>query len=781
MNRSRSMLVTFVAVVAGLTFSAGGQTSGWRPFCSNLIVPQSSTIASGATGRVHLTHVDVQVKVIEQVATTTMDVHVKNPSKRQEIAEMVIPVPKGAAIRAFTFQGSAAEPTAELLSRSQAKETFEALVSKLRDPAILEFAGLNLVRTSVFPVPAEGTQTVRITYEHLLPAEGDRVDYELPRSGLVTYDVPWNIQLRLEAKKGIATVYSPSHRVQTNKVGKALAVRLDDMAQREPGTFRLSFLKKQAGGSASMFTYPASDGSGGYFLLLAGIDAEQPSDEKQIKRELTLVIDRSGSMRGEKIVQAQEAAAQVIAGLEPGERFNIIAYNNEVLPFAPEPVEVTRESRARADAFLESLTAQGGTNIHDALLEALNPTPLKDTLPIVMFLTDGRPTVGQTSEQAIRSVATKANPGSRRIFTFGVGVDVNTPLLDKIALETRGFATFVLPGEDVEAKVARVFRGLNGPVLASPELIVAGPQGKPSDQRVFDIQPSVLPDMFAGDQLLVLGRYRGNKSINFRLTGDQGNDSKSFEFTFKPKKKASTKNAFVARLWASRKIASLTDKIRDLGVSGDAAKLAENNPHLKELVDEIVDISTRFGVLTEYTAFLAREGTDLTERGKILSQVCSNYVDRAVGCRWGTASVNQDINNDVQRNLAVTNFRNNYIDANLNQVAITSVQQVNDTAFYCREGRWIQSDLIEKSKEKPQLEIEFGSPEFLKLVGEMSTEGRQNTLTMNGDILLNWRGRSILIRGPKPAATAKQSETQPAEAPASNNAKGASAKQTRSR
>ena len=121
------------------------------------------------------------------------------------------------------------------------------------------------------------------------------------------------------------------------------------------------------------------------------------------------------------------------------------------------------------------------------------------------------------------------------------------------------------------------------------------------------------------------------------------------------------------------------------------------------------------------------------------------------------------------------------IDANLNQVAITSVQQVNDTAFYCREGRWIQSDLIEKSKEKPQLEIEFGSSEFLKLVGEMSTEGRQNTLTMNGDILLNWRGRSILIRGPKPAATAKQSETQPAEAPASNNAKGASAKQTRSR
>ncbi len=151
------------------------------------------------------------------------------------------------------------------------------------------------------------------------------------------------------------------------------------------------------------------------------------------------------------------------------------------------------------------MTARGGTNIHDALLESLRPAPAEGTLPIVLFMTDGLPTIGQTSEASIRDLARQHNPHHKRIFSFGVGVDVNTPLLEKIAYENRGFTTFILPAEDVEVKVGRVFDRLKGPVLADPELTIGGD----GPRRVSALIPDRLPDLFEGDQIVLLGQYRG--------------------------------------------------------------------------------------------------------------------------------------------------------------------------------------------------------------------------------------------------------------------------------
>ena len=711
---------------------------------SHIIVPQARPIAPEPAGTVTIAAVNVAVDIVEQVATTTMDISLTNATGRRLEAQMVVPVPEKAALRGFIFQGAASEPTAQLLPKEEARKLYDEIVAKTRDPALLEFIGHSLIRSSVFPVEPRAAQKVRITYEHLLSADGDRVDYSLPRTESIEYHVPWNVAVRIKAKSPISTVYSPSHKLETTRAGEnQFAARIAADATTEPGAFRLSYLLERDGITASLLAYPDPKIGGGYFLLLAGAPVKAPANNT-LKREVILVLDRSGSMAGEKLEQVRAAALQVLEGLEEGEAFNILVYHEAVESFAPEPVIKTAETMRAARAYIKGLRVRGGTNIHDALVEALRLKPTKGCLPIVLFLTDGLPTVGQTSEKAIREVASKANPHERRIFTFGVGVDVNTPLLDKIALETRATASFVLPKEDVEVKVGQVFKRLVGPVLAGPKLQTLDERGKPALGRVREITPARLPDLFEGDQLVLLGQYTGDDPLTFVLDGNLFGKQRSFRFNF-TFDKATTKNAFVPRLWASRQIATLTDAIRELGADG-AATTAAANPRVKELVDEVVRLSKEFGILTEYTAFFAREGTDLTQPVNLAMETFTNFQMRAMAVRSGYGSVNQSINNGVQLSQSCVNTRNGYWDANMSRVSISTVQQVNDRAFYKRGNRWVDSSLVDKAETAPKKIVEVGSEEFRRLAHRLAAQSRQGCVALNGEILLNVDGESILVR-----------------------------------
>jgi len=757
--RTRALLTGLVMVLAGVSGIAAAQTAhvAARPFASNVVVPQSRSFAAGNAGAVEITGVDVGVGVVEQVATTTMDISLRNPTGRRIEAELLVPVPQGAVVRGFTFQGAGTEPTAVLLTKEEARSTYERIVSKMRDPAILEFAGNDLVRSSVFPVEAQGTQKVRLTYEHLLPADGDRIDYVLPRSESLELKVPWNVSVKIKSKAPISTVYSPSHMLDTTRASDTdVSARIAANAVTQPGAFRLSYLVERDGVTASLLAYPDPSIGGGYFLLLAGLPASphRGSDALAIKREVTLVLDRSGSMQGDKLRQVREAALQVLAGLEDGEAFNIIAYNEAVDLFAIQPVPKTDETEKRARAWLDNMTARGGTNIHDALLEALRQKPVENMLPIVLFLTDGLPTIGQTSEVAIRDVAMRANTHHRRIFTFGVGVDVNTPLLEKIAYETRAVSTFVLPNEDVEVKVAQVFKRLYGPVLADPRLEQVLPDGRLFStglsplssvmSRVYDVLPTTLPDLFEGDQLVVLGRYVGEQPVTFAVSGNYLGRPRTFRFTF-DLDGATTKNAFVPRLWASRKIALLIDAIRELGAD-DGGRTAIDDPKFKELVDEIIRLSTEFGILTEYTAFLATEGTNLAQRDEVLRQAMVNFQNRAMNTRQGVGSVNQSFNTNFQRAQYNLNARNEYFDENMNRVAISTVQQVNDLAFYQRGNRWIDSRVVNAGAElEPTRVVEIDSDEFRALITKLAAENRQGALSLKGEIMLSVDNEVVLV------------------------------------
>ncbi|MCW8131467.1 MAG: VWA domain-containing protein [Planctomycetota bacterium] len=712
-----------------------------RRITANVVVPQSRafSVDRPQAAPVKITEVLAAVVIEEQVATTTLDVLLANGADARQEAEVLLPVPEGAVVRGFTFQGAASEPTAELLRKEEARRIYDEIVRQVRDPALLEFAGYNLIRSSVFPVEARGTQRVRLTYEQVLPADGKRVDYVLPRSESLAYAVPWKISARIRGKAALSTVYSPSHRIESARdASGALRVGLDEAAARDPGPFRLSYLLGGEGVAASLLAYPDPKGAGGYFLLLAGLP-EKSGQEPAIRREVTLVLDRSGSMNGDKMEQVREAAQQIVAGLDAGEYFNLIVYNEGVESFAEAPVAKTKETGAAARAFLQALTPRGGTNIHDALAEALRPKPAEGCLPLVLFLTDGLPTIGQTRESVIRELAAKANPHQRRVFTFGVGVDVNTPLLQRISSETRAASFFVLPKEDVEVKVGQVFQRLKGPALASPELRVVDEHGQPAPGRTLDLLPAKLPDLFEGDQLVLMGRYTGTEPLRFQLSGNFRGAPRTFAFRF-DLGHASVKNAYVPRLWASRKIGVLVDAIRQMGADQDPVAPAadpERDPRFKELVDEVVRLSKEFGILTEYTAFLAREGTDLGAEGALRAEAIGNMHARALNTRSGWGSVNQETNLSAQKMQSCMNYGNEFYDQNMNRVAISSVQQVADRTFYQRRGRWVDGEVVGKDGEaKPDLVVKYGSAEFDELVETLARKGRQGALAVGNDVIL---------------------------------------------
>ena len=771
MNRICSVMVLCVLVAAMNGADAGEPaTSSFVPRASNLIIPQSRSFAvAGGTAAAsraqpQITGVTVGVVIVDQAATTTMDVAIANRSGRPQEAEMLVPVPDGAALRGFTFEGAAAEPTAELLPKEKAKGMYESIVAKVRDPALVEFAGYNLIRTSVFPVPANGTQKVRITYDHLLQADGSRVDYFLPRSESLAVNVPWEISVKIKSKETITAVYSPSHNVvSVNQSRHEVGVRLAAGASTEPGPFILSYLVESGSVTASLMAYPDAKIGGGYFLLLAAVppaEAAGNAAARAVGREVTLVIDRSGSMAGQKMEQVRAAALQVIDGLFDGEYFNVIDYSGSVASFAPAPVVRNEKNIDDARHYIRGLAPGGGTNIHDAIAEALRPKPAHGLLPVVLFLTDGLPTVGVRDETAIRDAAAKGNPHNRRIFTFGVGYDVNAPLLNHLATNSRAVSTFVLPQENVEDKISQVYRRLTGPVLASPKIESLDSTGAVTTRRVAELQPGMLPDLFEGDKLVLLGRYLrsegspGDEPLRFRLSGEYRGTARAFEFTFHLNS-ASVRNSFVPRLWASRKVGFLVDQIRQAGATvrlRTTAAPVVTDPRMKELVDEIVRLSTEFGILTEYTAFLATEGTNLAQPDEIIRQATANLASRAVNDRSGIDAVNQDMNGNFQRAQTVDNRRNEYFDRNMNRVQVTTVQQVSDRVFFQRGNRWIDSRAAHLAADGKAADaasartIAFGSPEYFRLVERFVNENRQSALSMSGEILLNLDGENVLVK-----------------------------------
>jgi Ca-activated chloride channel family protein len=328
--------------------------------------------------------------------------------------------------------------------------------------------------------------------------------------------------------------------------------------------------------------------------------------------------------------------------------------------------------------------------------------------------------------------------------------------------------TYVQPQEDVEVAVARTFARLDHPVLAGPELRTVDQNGAPV-ARTTEVLPARLPDLFAGDQLVVLGQYRGDEDLRFELGGVTPAGKRKFSFVL-PVRSATTRHAFVARLWASRQIGFLVDELRQRGgdLGGPPAHAGADpfaDPRLRELRDEILRLSTRFGVLGEYTAFLATEGSDLGN-WRDLAMLCQNVLhDRAIAMRSGAGAVSQGYNNWQQKGQVVSNYKNVWLDERLQAVETTAIQQICDRAFFRRGDRWIDGNSVVNGKVEPDRRVEFGSAEFFGLLRRLEAQGRAGVLSLRGEILLDLDGSNVLVT---PASAGTQhiegKETQSQEA-----------------
>ncbi len=720
--------------------------------CTDFVVPgaRSFTVYPAQQG-LAIVQVRASVKILEETASTTLEVELVNRGSVQSEAVLLLPVPEDAAVSGFGFDGPAPEPTARILPREEARRLYDSIVARIKDPALLEFAGSNLVRSSVFPIAPGAKQRVRLTYEHLLARDGARIDYVLPRSESLTHGAPWAIDVEVRSNGGVATIYSPSHELKVRRESRDFVrASVTAASATNPGAFRLSFLRNDGDLAASLFAYPDGRCGGGYFLLVAA-PPKPAADARPRPREVTLVIDRSGSMAGPKMDQARTAALQVVEGLSPADAFNIIDYSTTVAQFAAGPVAAMRDQQRAARRYLEEMRPSGGTNLYDALNEALRQPHDAQRLPIVLFLTDGIPTVRTTSEAAIRELVEKGNPHQRRVFTFGVGSDVNAPLLDRIADVTRASTTYVLPGEDVEVKVGEVDRRLRGPLLSDLRVEVLGRDGEVDTRRVRDLVPAQIPDCFEGDSLVLLGRYVGEGPLDLRITGTSAGRTRDFRFHFELSH-ATTRNAFVPRLWATRRIAFLVDQVREMGATLSVALPGRptgvlTDPRFRELSDEILRLSTEFGVLTEYTSFLATDGADLGN-WRELSRACGdNLNEKAVGHRVGDEAVAQGCNYNDRKSKGWQDYRNTYVDAKLDRVEIADVQQVCDRTFFRRGARWVDARLISSQQPlEPDSIVEFGSAAHRVLLDQFVKEGRPGVLSLAGEILLEHGGKRVLVR-----------------------------------
>ncbi len=551
--------------------------------------------------------VKVDTRVNDQVAVTSVDQEFYNPNAARLEGTFVFPVPKGAHLDKFKMEIDGKMVEAELLGADKARHIYEDIVRRMRDPALLEYAGRDIFKVRIFPIEPNSRKRIHLSYTELLKSD----------NGLLTYNLPLNtekysakpiknvsVRVELESKRPLKSIYSPSHNVEVKRDGAHHATAGYEASDVQPDTdFALYFAPEKDEIGLNLLT-SKRPGEDGYFLLLAspGVDVKE---KELIHKDIVFVLDTSGSMAGKKLEQAKKALQFCIENLNDGDRFEVLRFSTDVEPVFDKLVEAEKQNRQKAEDFVKDLRPMGATAIDEALKRALKlqargsgysgkedsetrrDRRASDRPFVIIFLTDGQPTIGVTSPNQILDNVKKENSGQTRIFCFGIGTDVNTHLLDKIAEETRGSSQYVLPEEDIELKVSNFFAKIKEPVLSNPTLHFTG------DIRVSKMQPSALPDVFKGEQLLIAGRYSGHGNAAIIIEGTVNGEPRKFTYEAKFAED-SDENEFIPRLWATRRVGYLLDEIRLHG---------ENN----ELRDETTELARKYGIVTPYTAYLIVE------------------------------------------------------------------------------------------------------------------------------------------------------------------------------
>jgi Ca-activated chloride channel homolog len=673
----------------------------------------------------------VRVDIADRVATTRVDqVFVNNAGFPVE-GVYIFPLPEDAAISSFDMWVDGRRQEGKLLGRDEARSIYEEIVRRQRDPALLEYVGRGAFQARIFPIPAGGERRIELAYSQVLPETDGLVHYRYPLntekfSALPIGEV--SITVLVEDKAPLRAIYSPSHDVEIIRDGRRHATIGYEAKNVLPDRdFDLYYSVSQEDVAVNVVSYRSS-GEDGFFVLLVTPPLAREAKEV-VAKDVILVLDTSGSMEGEKLAQARTAADYILDNLGPEDRFNIVSFSTATRLFAGAPAPAIRKPEGHA--FIRKLTAQGSTDINRALLEAVSGADAARPT-VVIFLTDGLPTTGETDPDRIVANISAAAPKSVRLFAFGVGDDVDTMLLDELSGEQRGTSAYVRPGQAIDEEVSGFYARVNAPVLVDTVLELSG-------VRIEDIYPYPLPDLFAGSQLVVVGRYAHGGDADLRLSGMVNGRPRSYTYRHLDFVERGG-NEFVPRLWAQRKIGYLLTQIRLHG-AGD------------ELVDEVVALSTRFGIVTPYTSFLVEEPQmALTDAGRRqLSDALRAPTPAgdsgfggsagpvlAPGARSGAEAVERAV---VEKELASSD--------QAAPPAVDQVKQVADKTFLRQAGAWIDTSFDANTMRAEQ--VDFGSERYFRLLGLYPEIGRYLALGDRVTVVLGGNAYAVSPTGGRPA------------------------------
>lgn len=535
-------------------------------------------------------HVDVEIK--DQIAVTHVDQVFYNPNDWQVEGTYVFPLPVGATISDFQMWMNNEPVQGKVLTAEEARRTYEQIVRQMRDPALLEYVGRDAVQASIFPIPPGEERRIALEYTQVLTAENGLVRYVYPLntekfSAQPLEDV--RITVQIETGQPIRAVYSPSHALDTTREGEGFAKVSYEAREVTPDQDFTLFYSIGEAEAFHLFTSrdPSDTAEAdGFFMMLLAPQPEVAS--RVISKDVIIVLDRSGSMEGEKFEQARAALQFILTHLNKGDSFYLLSFSSELSAFAPQ-LRPAREAE-QALRWAEQMSPVGSTDINRALLEAISVVdPERPTY--VIFLTDGLPTEGETRVEKILDNFARSAPDNLRVFPFGVGYDVDTFLLDTLSQENHGLSSYVQPGQALDEVLSAFYEKISTPVLTNLELRLG-------DLSTYDMYPDPLPDLFAGSQVIVTGRYREGGIFDVRLSGEVNGQRQEFVYPeqhfMEDSRGEGQQFPQLPRLWAARKIGALLQKIRLQG-------------NHQELIDQVVRISIRYGIVTPYTSYLITE------------------------------------------------------------------------------------------------------------------------------------------------------------------------------
>lgn len=660
----------------------------------------------------------VEVNIDGQSAVTKIDQAFYNPSQHQLEGFYIFPVPKGAVINNFTMVINGKETKAELMDADKARKIYEDIVRQMRDPALLEYSEQNIFKLRIFPIEPRSEKKISITYSQVLESDNNLFEYLYPLNTEKFSAKPLkNVSVKVDLKsiEKIKNIFCPTHEVDiVNKSDFQSIISYEAENIKPDIDFKLYFSKNSSTVGLSLWSYKTGN-EDGYFLLSASPSIELNRANIESK-DITFILDVSGSMSGEKIEQAKKALRYCVNNLNTDDHFNIIPFSTEANSLFNSLQKAEKQNIVESKRFIDNLQAIGGTNIEEAFDVAFKNYRKSSRPHFVVFLTDGKPTIGETNEDKLLELITTLNKNNSRIFTFGIGDDINTHLLDKITEASKAWRTYVGENEDIEIKVSNFYDKIQSPVLSNIKIEFG------NGITTYQIYPKYLPDLFRGSNMLVFGRYKGNGNIKITLAGMLNNQHKEFT-TIGKFEKRNDEYSFIPSIWASRRIGHLLDLIRLNGAS-------------QELIEEITVLARKHGIVTPYTSYLILEDEVIRNRNGRLAEELQTILPRPELRRENEADFYRMKDKSGRGSVIVSEeFQKLNTASNYNQLKQGSermvykdskgqvknlsqqVKIISGRAVYQQDRFWIDSELQNQTNARKIL-IQFNSEEYFRLLNK---------------------------------------------------------------